>query len=209
MRALRIRDENAVPQLPAGKTLHSRNKSTPALSTLMQVGGIKAAAVKRTVFGDVSNTTRQPTAKDDLQITGKKKTLEILKDAAPAAVKDTTKVGALSRPAQRPAAGISSMEHASKSTKEVACAATKQVSIDTTTTTTTTTTTNARKTLSKKSSTAVFQEAPLSAAIDEPIASVPQHQPLPAQSSSFPNVDRATTMPEHPATIPEEGSTLR
>lgn len=195
MRTLRVRDENAMPQLPAGKTLHSRNKSTPALSSIIQVGGIKAAAVKRTVFGDVSNTSRQLTAKDDLQIAGKKKNLEILKDAAPTAAKETvTKTGALSRPAQRPAAVVSSKEHASKDAKEVPCAAPKQVSIDT----------NVRKTLSKKSSTAVFKEGPSSATTEEAIASVPSHQPLPAQSSSFPNVDRATAQSEQPATIPEE-----
>lgn len=156
----------------------------------MQVGGIKAAAVKRTVFGDVSNTTRQPKAKDDLQITGKKKNLEILKDAAPTAAKEATKTGTLSRPAQRPAAIVSSKEHASKDTKE----APKHVVIDT----------NVRKTLSKKPSTAVFKETPSNDTTDAAIASIPSHQPLPAQSSSFPNVDRATALSEQPATIPEE-----
>lgn len=199
MRALRIRDENAVPQLPAGKTLHSRNKSTPALSTLVQAGGIKAAAAKRTVFGDVSNTTRQPTAKDDTQITGKKKTLEILKDTAAVTVKETVKAGALSRPAQRPATSVSSKENASKDVTEVASVAPKQVSIDTKQSTT-----NVRKTLSKKSSTAVFQEAPSNATIDTAVAPVTSQQPLPAQSSSFPNVDRASAQSGQSATIPEE-----
>ncbi|EUC48850.1 hypothetical protein COCMIDRAFT_33717 [Bipolaris oryzae ATCC 44560] len=199
MRALRIRDENAVPQLPAGKTLHSRNKSTPALSTLVQAGGIKAAAAKRTVFGDVSNTTRQPAAKDDMQITGKKKTLEILKDTDAVAVKETVKAGTLSRPAQRPATSVSSKENASKDVTEVASVAPKQVSIDAKQSTT-----NVRKALSKKSSTAVFQEAPSNAAIDATVAPVTSQQPLPAQSSSFPNVDRASAQSGQPATIPEE-----
>lgn len=187
-----------MPQLPAGKTLHSRNKSTPALSALAQAGAIKAAAAKRTVFGDVSNTTRQPTAKDDTQITGKKKNLDILKDTATVTVKETAKVSTLSRPAQRPVASVSSKEHASKDAHEVASAAPKQVSIDASQPAA-----NVRKTLTKKPSTAVLQEAPSSSAIDAAIAPVPSRHPLPAQTS-FPNVDRASAQSQQHATIPEE-----
>ncbi|EEH04297.1 G2/mitotic-specific cyclin cdc13 [Histoplasma capsulatum G186AR] len=49
-------DENLLPPInPAGKTLHHRNKSTPALSTLAGPGRAKNA-LKRTAFGDLSNT---------------------------------------------------------------------------------------------------------------------------------------------------------
>ena len=201
MRTLRVRDENAPPaQLPTGKALHSRNKSTPALSTLMQAGGIKAAATKRTVFADVSNTTRQPVAKDDMQVGGKKKGLEVLKDTAVVAVKEiTTKPGALSRPAQRPLANITSKANASSGPEEVTSAVSKHVSLDVDQPTT-----NIRKILSKKSSTAVFQEAPLDLIIEAAPAPVPSRQPLLTQPSSFPNVDRASAQSQVPGTIPEE-----
>jgi G2/mitotic-specific cyclin 3/4 len=65
----------------------------------MQVGGIKAAAAKRTVFADVSNTTRQPAAKDDIQVLGKKNAGG-LKDTTTVAVKELNKAGPLLRPAQ-------------------------------------------------------------------------------------------------------------
>jgi G2/mitotic-specific cyclin 3/4 len=199
MRALRIRDENAPPaQLPAGKTLHSRNKSTPALSTLGQVGGIKAAATKRTVFADVSNTTRQPAAKDDMVVGGKKKGLEVLKDTAVVAVKEiTSKPGALSRPAQRPLANITSKANASSGSDEAASAVLKPADVNQPAA-------NIRKILSKKSSTAVFQEAPSDPIIEAALAPVPSRQPLPTQPSSFPNVDRASAQSQLPATIPEE-----
>ncbi|KAI4615157.1 hypothetical protein J4E83_006882 [Alternaria metachromatica] len=198
-RALRVRDENAPPQLPAGKTLHSRNKSTPALSTLMQVGGIKAAAAKRTVFGDVSNT-RQPITKDDMQVNGKKKGLEVLKDNSAVTVKEiTTKAGALARPAQRPLANVTAKANASIEASDVASAVTKS-------------TVNAsqpaaevRKVITKKSSTAVFKE-PQSEPLNDTttLVDVPARQPLPTQPSSFPNVDRASAQSQQPTTIPEE-----
>ncbi|ERF71482.1 hypothetical protein EPUS_00471 [Endocarpon pusillum Z07020] len=66
VRILRVRpDENALPTLPGGKTIHQRNKSSPALSSALGAAGLKAPA-KRTAFGDVSNTNNgvRPT-KDD------------------------------------------------------------------------------------------------------------------------------------------------
>ncbi|OAG10122.1 uncharacterized protein CC84DRAFT_1213485 [Paraphaeosphaeria sporulosa] len=99
LRSLRIRDENAQPQLPAGKTIHQRNKSTPALSTLVNVAAMKAQGAKRTVFADVSNVTRA-VAKDDIQV-GKSKQL-VIKDTAIVSAKELAKPNALLRPAQRP-----------------------------------------------------------------------------------------------------------
>ncbi|KAB2102121.1 G2/mitotic-specific cyclin-4 [Alternaria gaisen] len=196
-RALRVRDENALPQLPAGKALHSRGKSTPALSTLMQVGGIKAAAAKRTVFGDVSNTTRQPVAKDDMQVTGKKKGLEVLKETSAVTVKEITKPGALARPAQRPLANVTTKTNASIETSEVASAVPKHVNANQPTA-------DARKVLSKKSSTAVFKEPQPEPLSDTTLVNVPARQPLLTQPSSFPNVDRAPAQSQQAATIPEE-----
>ncbi|CAN9118974.1 unnamed protein product [Alternaria alternata] len=196
-RALRVRDENALPQLPAGKALHSRGKSTPALSTLMQVGGIKAAAAKRTVFGDVSNTTRQPVAKDDMQVTGKKKGLEVLKETSAVTVKEITKPGALARPAQRPLANVITKTNASIETSEVASAVPKHVNANQPTA-------DARKVLSKKSSTAVFKEPQPEPLSDTTLVNVPARQPLLTQPSSFPNVDRAPAQSQQAATIPEE-----
>ncbi|CAA9961409.1 hypothetical protein PTNB73_04883 [Pyrenophora teres f. teres] len=200
MRALRIRDENAQPQLPAGKTLHSRNKSTPALSAMAQVGGIKAAAAKRTVFGDVSNTTRQPVAKDDTHVNGKKKGLEILKDTAVVSVKDVTKSNALLRPAQRPLANMISKANTTIETSEVVSSVPKHITVDASLPAA-----NVRKVLSKKSSTAVFQETQ-SKTVETVAAPAPSRQALPgqAQLASFPKVDRASAQSQESVTIPEK-----
>ncbi|KAK5145900.1 hypothetical protein LTR04_001188 [Oleoguttula sp. CCFEE 6159] len=99
LRALRVRDENMAPSTTyGGKTIHQRNKSTPALSTLMQVGVLKAAT-KRTAFADVSNTVRTvQAAKDDTAVSGK----TALEKVSVVQVQEITKPAALSRPAQRP-----------------------------------------------------------------------------------------------------------
>ncbi|WPG99855.1 Hypothetical protein R9X50_00267500 [Acrodontium crateriforme] len=96
-RALRIHDENmppaAVSNILPGKTLHHRNKSTPALSSLLQVGAIKAANKK--VLGEVNaNTRAAQLAKDDSEIgkvsPGKYMAAEPMKLAA-AAIRPTTR----------------------------------------------------------------------------------------------------------------------
>lgn len=191
MRTLRIRDENAVPQLPAGKTLHHRNKSTPVLSTLMQAGGIKAAAAKRTVFADVSNTTRQPLAKDDIQVLGKKDG-NGQKDSTAASVKELGKSGALLRPAQRPLSNVASKSNLGAAIDTVAPAATKPAAQDTAQQAT-----NARK-LGSKKSTAVFKETQVDAVSSATIAPVPSRQPLASQPASFLNEDRAPALTQEP-----------
>ena len=67
----------------------------------MPAGAIKPAA-KRAPFADVSNTTRQPVAKDDIHLAGKKKDTLVLKEPAVVVLKELEKPGALLRPAQRP-----------------------------------------------------------------------------------------------------------
>ncbi|EED12888.1 G2/mitotic-specific cyclin (Clb3), putative [Talaromyces stipitatus ATCC 10500] len=92
---IRVRgDENApVGALPT-KTIHQRNKSTPALSAALQNGGLRNAA-KRTAFGDISNIRA---SKDDSHVAGKNITL-----AKPGVSAQDRKVHALSQPAQRSA----------------------------------------------------------------------------------------------------------
>jgi hypothetical protein len=148
MRALRIRDENAPPQLPSGKVLHQRNKSTPALSALAQVGGLKAPAAKRAVFADVSNTVRQPVVKDDLQVSGKVVQLDVLKDPAVVAAKELPKP-ALLRPAQRPLSTKPNASNGSIVPPTVPKHAASDANLAAT---------NAGKTLSKKA-TRVFKES--------------------------------------------------
>ncbi|KAF2746208.1 hypothetical protein M011DRAFT_459361 [Sporormia fimetaria CBS 119925] len=103
VRAVRIRDENAAPQALGGKVIHQRNKSTPALVTLAQPAQTKALMPKRTAFADVSNTVRQPVAKDDLHMHSKSTLADVLKDPAIVSAKEV-KSTALLRPAQRPLA---------------------------------------------------------------------------------------------------------
>ncbi|KAL0254634.1 B-type cyclin [Diplodia seriata] len=100
MRSLRVHNENSVPAAPAGKTIHQRNKSSPALSSLAQNAGIKAAA-KRTAFADVSNTARNThLAKDDSAVAAKG-ALAVKKDVL-APIQEAHKPASLLRPAQRP-----------------------------------------------------------------------------------------------------------
>jgi hypothetical protein len=179
MRALRIRDENQpLPQLPAGKTIHQRNKSTPALSTLTLAGGIKAAA-KRTVFADVSNTMRQQPAKDDLLLPGKSSVYDVLKDTAIVSAKELSKPAALLRPAQRPLAALGPKSTQVYASNPVASILPKHTEAPT------------RKAISKKSTT-IFRESdpdplldPL-LALDPPvtrptISNALVHQPLPSR----------------------------
>lgn len=98
LRALKVRDENLPPfGLPA-KTIHQRNKSSPALSTLAQSQALKLGP-KRTAFADVSNTARVlPSVKDDSIITTKPVQL----GPKEIAFVNPMKSAALLRPAQRP-----------------------------------------------------------------------------------------------------------
>jgi len=193
VRTLRVRDENAAPMLPAGKALHQRNKSTPVLSTLAQFGGIKAPAAKRTVFADVSNTNRQAVSKDDIQVLGKKDN-NIQKDSAAVSVKELAKPGALLRPAQRPLANVTSKTNVTVVNDAVASALPKHVTQDASQQTT-----NIRKILTKQKSTAVFREPEPESIIDNAaFAPVPSRQPLSAQPSSFPAVDRAQAPAQAP-----------
>jgi G2/mitotic-specific cyclin 3/4 len=163
----------------------------------MQVGGIKAAAAKRAVFADVSNTTRQPVAKDDIQVLGKKEAGG-LKDSAASTVKELAKSGALLRPAQRPLTNITAKSNVTVASDVVASTVSKHIPQDDNQQTT-----NIRKIVTKKS-TAVFRETQPDVIPEASIAPVPSRQPLASQPASFPIEDRASAPAQEPmVTIPD------
>lgn len=95
-----FRDENQPPQMAPAKTLHQRNKSSPALSSLAsQAGGLQLGS-RRAAFADLSNTSRQlHTIKDDSSIPHKP-VAQPLNDKREDIRVD--KAAPLQRPAQRP-----------------------------------------------------------------------------------------------------------
>ncbi|EFW19704.1 hypothetical protein D8B26_007898 [Coccidioides posadasii str. Silveira] len=104
-KALRVRgDENAPIANLNGKTLHQRNKSTPALSTLARADGAKEP-LKRAALGNVSNTANiLRLAKDDsFTVSAKEK------------LRPTEKLAAIARPNQR-ASQVSTTKILNKST---------------------------------------------------------------------------------------------
>ena len=98
-RTLRVTDENAIPTAGTQKTLHQRNKSSPALSSMLHAGGLKLNN-KRTAFGDVSNIANvlRP-SKDDSAIGGKG---DSAIQEKPLQAHYDRKTASFFRPAQRP-----------------------------------------------------------------------------------------------------------
>lgn len=135
-RALRVRDENQPPiNVAPNKTIHQRNKSTPALSSLLNVGANKGN-IKRTAFADVSNTAGlrhgQQSSKDDLILPAKaahnafparsalaplKENININSTLPP--VSELVKPSAFLRPAQRPHAPVAHKSSATSATTDV------------------------------------------------------------------------------------------
>ncbi|PGH03691.1 G2/mitotic-specific cyclin 3/4 [Blastomyces parvus] len=166
-------DENLLaPINPAGKTLHHRNKSTPALSTLAGPGGVKNA-VKRTAFGDLSNTanTTRP-IRDDQSVLSKGLSTV------------TEKPTALSRPAQRPlsvAGSKPTQSNASSSNVNVIGPNTNLSALDKLPA-------NPRKATTKRNT--VFKDIALPSAVEsEPISSQSHKVAAPAVNKKGP-VDR-------------------
>ena len=92
-------DENMPPDGALVKTIHQRNKSSPALSMAAN-GGIVKAGTKRTAFEDVSNIVALPRpSKDDSTLPTKPGFQPQPKQPQLAAEKKTA---AFTRPAQRP-----------------------------------------------------------------------------------------------------------
>ncbi|KAI4144663.1 MAG: hypothetical protein L6R39_004093 [Caloplaca ligustica] len=112
IRSLRVYgDENVAPAVGPQKTIHQRNKSSPALSAMAQAGGLKAAA-KRTAFGELSNVANvSRPSKDDSVIISK--TNVIVSEKAVAVLPQEKRPTALLRPAQRPlsVSGLKSLLH--------------------------------------------------------------------------------------------------
>ena len=101
LKPFKVRDENmGAPTVTTGKTIHQRNKSSPALSSLMHAGALKAVA-KRAAFADVSNTVRPPQpSKDDSTLSAKGTNDAVKGSIFP--IQEAQKPAALLRPAQRP-----------------------------------------------------------------------------------------------------------
>lgn len=194
MRGLRVRDENVPPQLPPGKALR-QGKSVSALNGLSMPAGAIKPAVKRAPFADVSNTTRQPIAKDDIHLAGKKKDTLVLKDPAVVAIKDLEKPGALLRPAQRPLHITTAKANVPVNIQTVVSAAENPVTTDAST--------NARKVIMKKATT-IFHEAKTEIR-SESTNIAPTRQALTTQINSFPTEDLA---PEAPAVRPVESEAI-
>ncbi|RHZ67096.1 hypothetical protein CDV55_105334 [Aspergillus turcosus] len=97
---IRVRtDENAPIALPGNKTIHHRNKSSPALSAAFQ-NGTTRNGLRRAAFVDVSNTANLVKAsRDDAALAGKKQ-LKVAEKAS--AVVPARRTTILSQPAQRP-----------------------------------------------------------------------------------------------------------
>ncbi|KIV87454.1 hypothetical protein PV11_02998 [Exophiala sideris] len=92
-------DENLPPIGQVTKTIHQRNKSSPALTGVAQMQGLTAGA-KRKVFGDVSNTiTTLKPSKDDSVLQLKPNLQPMVKPDQGLYGKKST---SLLRPAQRP-----------------------------------------------------------------------------------------------------------
>ncbi|KAI4119547.1 MAG: hypothetical protein LQ345_000544 [Seirophora villosa] len=112
VRSIRVYgDENIAPTGGPRKAIHQRNKSSPALSTMAQAGGLKAAA-KRTAFGDLSNAVNvSRPSKDDTALSSK--TNVIVSEKPIALIPQEKKSTALLRPAQRPlsVSGLKSLLH--------------------------------------------------------------------------------------------------
>ncbi|KAB8222503.1 cyclin-like protein [Aspergillus novoparasiticus] len=96
---IRVRgDENAAFPLTS-KTVHQKNKSTPALSTMFQ-NGVTKNGPKRAAFGDVSNTVKTVQGiRDDISVAAKKQTKPLEKPCVQATERQPS---VLAQPAQRP-----------------------------------------------------------------------------------------------------------
>lgn len=84
----------------AGKTVHQRHKSSPALSNFINVAAVKALAPKRSAFADVSNARSNQPTKDDVAVNEK---AAIVKSKTSQGVESNGKDQPLARKPQRAA----------------------------------------------------------------------------------------------------------
>lgn len=153
MRNLRVRaDENLPPFIPGEKTIHQRNKSSPALTSTHVTAGLKAPA-KRSAFGDVSNTAHGARSTKDDGAMPLKQSVQVNDKAMPVmANKKTTFLKQASRPYS-----VSNLRGLLTGTNGTVNTdiPTKSVSIETNALA------NSRKTLIKRTATTVFKDVTL------------------------------------------------
>ncbi|KAK5955653.1 B-type cyclin [Knufia fluminis] len=175
VRALRVlNDENAAPEGPLPKTIHQRNKSSPALTTIGQMKGI----AKRSAFADVSNiTSLKRASKDDSNVLSK----SALPVPAKAGQLQERKSTAFLRPAQRPYS-VSSLKNllTGSGTESVA-------RIPLNDSTTTQQSANTRKALSKRNTT-IFKDVTLDVVQEDavPTTDAPQDAKNNLEAPSLP-----------------------
>ena len=189
VRNLRVKgDENIPPTLAGQKTIHHRNKSSPALSTMHGGAGLKAPA-KRTVFGDVSNTTNGLRPIKDDGAMSLKQGLQMNDKLAPllADKKPTTFLKQATRPYS--VSNLRGLLTGSgvTTTTEVPL---KSAPIDTNILA------NSRKTLMKRPATTIFKEVTLPALQEAAAKSLTEAQPL---KTSVPLI-KPSSLPEVPST---------
>ena len=184
-------DENVIPTAGAQKTLHQRNKSSPALSTMHQAGGLKLAA-KRTAFGDVSNTANLSRPSKDDSAIGAKGEYSISEKLIP--TQQDKKASSFLRPAQRPLSVSGLKGLLNNVTNSTSLPSVKQPLVDIQQPLQQgSQAANTRKLVTKKS-TAVFKDA---------VATQPQHS-APEVQKSFPTT--APVAPVHREFQPRQQS---
>ena len=165
--------------LQNAKPIHQRNKSSPALSTMLGGGGLKAAA-KRTAFGDVSNTFNgaRP-SKDDSTIPTKPGLQVVSKPVQPIQEKRSA---AFLRPAQRPLS-VSSLKGLLSGVTGVAASdsTTRQTEAEVGSIGQTA---NSRKVLTKRNTT-IFKDPSLDTV--QEVAIEPLSQPMTLSSTAVPS----------------------
>ena len=190
-------DENVIPTAGTQKTLHQRNKSSPALSTMHQAGGLKLAA-KRTAFGDVSNTANLSRPSKDDSAIGAKGEYSIPEKMIP--TQQDKKPSSFLRPAQRPLSVSGLKGLLNNVTNSTSLPSVKQPSVDIQQPLQQgSQVANTRKLVTKKS-TAVFKDV---------VASQPQHsapevqKPLPPTTAPIAPVHRELQPRQQPKEFDE------
>ena len=197
---IRVRgDENAPVALPAGKTMHQRNKSASALLGVAHTGTVKGTAMnkngnsnngaRRAAFGDVSNTANpvQGGSREETALAGKKQPQKGTdKPAVRAPEKKPAAV--LNQPPQRPHSmtgvrGILSQAAQPKPFEQTG----KQMTLSSQQSA------NTRKILNKRSATTVFKDPAQSISETEEVTAASKETNLDASDDSNDIVSRPTT----------------
>lgn len=193
MRSMRtFNDENVAPDGPLNKTIHQRNKSSPAISTIASTHALKVAA-KRTAFGDVSNIVPSTRSyKDESGIPVKSNTYGNTKLGQ---VVHEKKSAALLRPAQRPLSVSGLKNLLTSSSNNTATSNTNQSRTHLGDITSSQSISNGRKTLTKRATT-IFKDTVLDT-VQENESSEPPKPLLPEpQLSKLETAHSQVTVPQ-------------